>query len=66
VHDQTSQVSRIREENKQRSFYVIEHLHTLPNITYLEKVRNTDEIIETGEHHGEKESKVPTGEPAKA
>jgi molybdopterin-containing oxidoreductase family iron-sulfur binding subunit len=45
VRDRASQVSRIREENKQRSFYVIEQLHTLPNITYLEKVRNTDEII---------------------
>jgi len=65
VHDKTSQVSRIREENKQRSFYVIEQLHTLPNITYLEKVRNTDEIIET-EEHGEKATKVGTGEPEKA
>ena len=56
VHDKTSQVSRIREENKQRSFYVIEQLHTLPNITYLEKVRNTDEIIEIGEEAEEKGS----------
>ncbi|MFI5129861.1 MAG: TAT-variant-translocated molybdopterin oxidoreductase [Chitinophagales bacterium] len=67
AHDKTSQVSRIREENPQRSFYVIEQLHTLPNITYLEKVRNTEEIIERGEHHGEGEvNKVPTGEPEKA
>ncbi|HET6993553.1 MAG TPA: Fe-S cluster-containing hydrogenase [Chitinophagaceae bacterium] len=66
VRDQTSQVSRIREENKQRSFYVIEHLHVLPNITYLEKIRNTDEIIETGEHHEEAGTKISTGEPEKA
>ena len=68
VLDKTSQVSKIREENPQRSFYVIEHLHTLPNITYLEKVRNTDEIIESGENTpvGDKENKVSTGEPEKA
>jgi molybdopterin-containing oxidoreductase family iron-sulfur binding subunit len=66
--DTTSQVTRIREENKQRSFYVIEHLHTLPNITYLEKVRNTDELIETEEEKmkGEETKKVLTGEPEKA
>ena len=46
AHDKTSQVSKIREENPQRSFYVLEQLHVLPNITYLAKVRNTDEIIE--------------------
>ena len=62
----TSQVSKVREENPQRSFYVLEQLHVLPNITYLAKVRNTDEIIERGEHHGEEEvNKVPTGEPEK-
>jgi len=68
VRDKTSQVSRIRDENKQRSFYVIEQLHTLPNITYLEKVRNTDEIIESEEQKskGEEAKKVPTGEPEKA
>jgi molybdopterin-containing oxidoreductase family iron-sulfur binding subunit len=36
----------MREGNELRTFYVIEHLHTLPNINYLAKVRNTDEIIE--------------------
>jgi molybdopterin-containing oxidoreductase family iron-sulfur binding subunit len=41
----------MREENEQRSFYVIEQLHTLPNITYLAKVRNSDEVIETSEGH---------------
>jgi molybdopterin-containing oxidoreductase family iron-sulfur binding subunit len=66
VKDTTSEVSRIREENPQRSFYVIEQLHTLPNITYLEKVRNTDEIIESEEHQGEKEKKLATGEPENA
>jgi molybdopterin-containing oxidoreductase family iron-sulfur binding subunit len=65
--DSSSQISRIQAENKQRSFYVIEQLHTLPNITYLEKVRNTDEIIESKEEaaksKAEEVRKVPTGEP---
>jgi len=61
VHDKTSQVSRIREENKQRSFYVLEQLHVLPNVTYLAKVRNTDEIIGVDSHGGghEEEGSVP-------
>lgn len=65
VHDKESQVSKIRHDNPQRSFYVLEQLHVLPNVTYLAKVRNTDEIIESGEHHGGEEKHdavVPAGE----
>ncbi len=51
VHDSQSQVNKVRRENPQRSFYVLEQLHVLPNITYLAKVRNTEEIIEKDEHH---------------
>jgi hypothetical protein len=39
---------------------VLEQLHVLPNITYLEKVRNTDEIVETGEEHGGGEKEKAT------
>jgi molybdopterin-containing oxidoreductase family iron-sulfur binding subunit len=46
VHDKGSRISKTREENELRTFYVIEQLHTLPNVNYLAKVRNTDEIIE--------------------
>jgi molybdopterin-containing oxidoreductase family iron-sulfur binding subunit len=46
VNDKTSTVSKIREENPQRVFYVLEQIHTLPNVNYLAKIRNTDEIIE--------------------
>jgi molybdopterin-containing oxidoreductase family iron-sulfur binding subunit len=46
VHDKESRVSKMREENELRTFYVIDQLHTLPNINYLAKVRNTEEIIE--------------------
>jgi molybdopterin-containing oxidoreductase family iron-sulfur binding subunit len=46
VNDKESRVSKMREENELRSFYVIEQVHTLPNINYLARIRNTDEIIE--------------------
>jgi Fe-S-cluster-containing dehydrogenase component len=65
VHDKGSQVSKIRQDNPQRSFYVLEQLHVLPNVTYLAKVRNTDEIIESGEHHEAEEKHegvVPSAE----
>jgi molybdopterin-containing oxidoreductase family iron-sulfur binding subunit len=50
AHDKDSALNKVRNENVQRSFYVLEQLHVLPNITYLAKVRNTDEII-AGEQH---------------
>ena len=64
VHDAASEVSKIRQDNPQRSFYVLEQLHVLPNVTYLAKVRNTDEIIEKGEHGGEEqhEAAIPATE----
>ncbi|HEY0432491.1 MAG TPA: 4Fe-4S dicluster domain-containing protein, partial [Chitinophagaceae bacterium] len=46
VHDKESRITKTREENELRTFYVIEQVHTLPNINYLAKVRNTDEVIE--------------------
>ncbi len=50
VNDPESQISKIRfEEQKNRKFYVLEQLHTLPNINYLTKIRNTDR--EVGSHH---------------
>ncbi len=51
VNDPESQITKVREENPQRSFLVLEQLHVLPNVTYLAKVRNTDEIIEGKGHH---------------
>jgi molybdopterin-containing oxidoreductase family iron-sulfur binding subunit len=67
VHDKESRVSKIREENEQRSFYVLEQLHVLPNVTYLAKVRNTDEIVVSPEYKkGTGEHAAETPEPAKA
>jgi molybdopterin-containing oxidoreductase family iron-sulfur binding subunit len=30
---------------------VLEQLHVLPNVSYLAKIRNTDEVLEVEEHH---------------
>lgn len=65
VNDKESRVSKIRnEEQKERKFYVLEQLHTLSNVNYLAKIRNTDREVgdhqneheKTGEYHGTKEA----------
>lgn len=46
VNDKESQISKIRfEEQVDRKFYVLEQLHTLPNVNYLAKVRNTQRVV---------------------
>ncbi len=46
VNDKESKINKLRkEEQQERTFYVLEHIHTLPNINYLSKIRNTSEII---------------------
>ena len=57
THDATSAVTKTRTDNKNRMFYVIEQIHTLPNVSYLAKVRNTDEVIEPAHGGGEHEEK---------
>jgi molybdopterin-containing oxidoreductase family iron-sulfur binding subunit len=65
VNDKESRVSKIRNvEQKDRKFYVLEQLHTLSNVNYLAKIRNTDRMVgdlhnehhETGDFHGTKEA----------
>jgi molybdopterin-containing oxidoreductase family iron-sulfur binding subunit len=34
-----------RNEQAERMYYVLEHIHTLPNVNYLSKIRNTEEIM---------------------
>ncbi|MBL0356461.1 MAG: TAT-variant-translocated molybdopterin oxidoreductase [Chitinophagaceae bacterium] len=42
VNDKESDVYKIRNiEQKHRTFYVLEQLHVLPNVSYLAKVKNT-------------------------
>ncbi len=44
VNDNQSAVSIHRASNMKRLFHVLEPLHTLPNISYLPRVRNTDKL----------------------
>jgi Fe-S-cluster-containing dehydrogenase component len=54
VNDKESEVYKIRNvEQVNRNFYVLDQLHTLPNVNYLAKVRNTDRQVGHQEHHGE-------------
>jgi molybdopterin-containing oxidoreductase family iron-sulfur binding subunit len=55
VKDKESQIAKTRAENDDRLFYVIEQIHTLPNVNYLAKIRNTNEILEIEEHEAPKE-----------
>lgn len=51
VNDPNSAITAVRASNTNRSYYVLEQLHVLPNVSYLAKVRNTDEVLEVEEHH---------------
>lgn len=51
INSTKSDVSKMRIDNPQRQFYVIEQLHTIPNVSYLAKVRNRDEEM-TMENEG--------------
>jgi MoCo/4Fe-4S cofactor protein with predicted Tat translocation signal len=45
VKDKESNIFKLRkQEQTERTFYVLEHIHTLPSINYLAKIRNTEEI----------------------
>jgi molybdopterin-containing oxidoreductase family iron-sulfur binding subunit len=52
VNDPNSRVAKLRKENEQRLYYVIEQIHTLPNINYMAKIRNTNEIEHKENKHG--------------
>ena len=45
ANDKHSAITKVRIENPNRQFYVLEQLHVLPNVTYMAKVRNKDEQI---------------------
>lgn len=53
VNDKESEVSKARADQN-RTFYVLEQLHVLPNVSYLAKVRNTDRKIGKEEEVTEK------------
>lgn len=46
VNDKDSAIYKLRtQQQRERTFYVLEQIHTLPNVNYLAKVRNTTEIV---------------------
>ena len=45
ANDKNSIVTQMRVNNKNRLFHSLEELHTLPNVSYLAKVRNRDEEL---------------------
>lgn len=46
VNDKESEIYKLRrEEQVERTFYVLEHIHTMPNINYLSKIRNTSTVV---------------------
>ena len=51
-NDQKSAVSVNRHDNALRLFYSLEQIHTLPNVSYLTKVRNTD-VLSAHATHGD-------------
>jgi Fe-S-cluster-containing dehydrogenase component/anaerobic selenocysteine-containing dehydrogenase len=66
VNDPQSEVSKARGD-KHRTFYVMEQLHILPNVSYMVKVKNTDrKISAVTEEHEEKHEEVKKGEKAHA
>ena len=48
INDSSSAITQVRKQNPNRLFYVIEMLHTLPNVSYLTKIRNRDEVLGVG------------------
>jgi molybdopterin-containing oxidoreductase family iron-sulfur binding subunit len=66
VHDKESRVVKTREENDDRLFYVIEQIHTLPNVNYLAKIRNTSEIIAPKHHEAASEENKVEAKPEAA
>jgi Fe-S-cluster-containing dehydrogenase component len=51
-NDQKSAVSVNRHDNALRLFYSLEQIHTVPNVNYLTKVRNTD-VLSAHATHGD-------------
>ena len=59
-NDKGSAITKARHENALRIFYSLEQIHTLPNVSYLTKVRNTTNELHLGDlHDDQKEAAKP-------
>lgn len=57
VNDKESIVYKIRtQEQNHRAYYALEHLHVLPNINYLAKIRNTGRPVGVKDEFAEKKA----------
>ncbi|ASZ10131.1 TAT-variant-translocated molybdopterin oxidoreductase [Chitinophaga pendula] len=62
VNDKDSAIYKVRnEEQADRMYYVLEHLHVLPSISYLAKIRNKD-AAPKAEGHGHQEAEHKAAE----
>ena len=53
VNDPESAIYKLRnQQQRERKYYVLEEIHTLPNINYLAKIRNTEKVIGGSELDG--------------
>ncbi len=53
VHDKESDVFKIRfVDQKHRNFYTLDHLHVLPNVSYLAKIKNSDRNVTNEKEEG--------------
>jgi molybdopterin-containing oxidoreductase family iron-sulfur binding subunit len=46
ANDKESLLTKSREHSPLRMYYALEQIHVLPNVNYLAKIRNTDEVEE--------------------
>ena len=56
ANDKRSRISTTRADQSQRIFHVIEEVHTLPNVSYLAKVRHSEVAFGAGEEGKEEAS----------
>jgi MoCo/4Fe-4S cofactor protein with predicted Tat translocation signal len=61
LHNQASRINKVRSEAKNRVFFVLEQLHTLPNISYLARVRNSPTAGDHMTDDNEPPHEVPSG-----
>jgi molybdopterin-containing oxidoreductase family iron-sulfur binding subunit len=62
ANNPNSELSRVRQSNDGRIFYTLEQLHTLPNVSYLAKVRNSPALSSHTAEEGEEHTVTPAAE----
>jgi len=50
-NDKNSVVRNMRDHSPLRMYYALEQIHVLPNVNYMAKIRNTDEVMEVAAAH---------------